>query len=75
MNAKHFICINNAGSELDLKIRKIYRALPDKDADQIGWIRVIDESGEDYLYPSDRFIPIDLPEEIEQALYAVDPVV
>lgn len=75
MNAKHFVCINNKGWDTELKVRKIYRTLPDKAADRAGWIRVIDESGEDYLYPSDRFIPIELTEEIERALYATEPVV
>ena len=50
--------------------RQIYRALPDDDAATFNWIRVIDESGEDYLFPSSCFIPIELPAEVEQALCA-----
>ena len=54
-------------------VRKIYRVLPDERAVKFGWLRVVDESEEDYLYPSDYFIPIELTEEIEQALYATVP--
>jgi hypothetical protein len=61
------VCIRNDGCD-DLEPRKIYQVLPDEIAAEDGYIRVIDESGEDYLYPADYFIPIDLSEEIEQAL-------
>jgi hypothetical protein len=44
-------------------VRKVYRALPDSVAASRGFVRVIDESGEDYLYPSDRFVPVELPRE------------
>lgn len=61
------ICIRNQGSE-DLELRKIYQVLTDEAAAEDGYLRVIDESGEDYLYPADYFIRIDLPQEVEQAL-------
>lgn len=61
------ICIRNQGSE-DLDLRKIYQVLTDEAATEDGYLRVIDESGEDYLYPADYFIRIDLPQEVEQAL-------
>lgn len=61
------ICIKNEACE-DLHPRKIYQTLPDETADQDGYIRVIDESGEDYLYPQDYFVPIDLPQAAEEAL-------
>ncbi len=61
------ICIQNEGSE-DLSLRKIYQILPDPSAVEDNYIRVIDDSGEDYLYPADYFIRIELPQEIEQAL-------
>ena len=63
------ICIRNAGAE-DLEIRKVYWVLPDARAAKDGLIRVIDESGEDYLYPADYFVPVELPREAERALSA-----
>ena len=74
MSAKYVVCIENGGYKASLEVRKIYRALPDKSADKVGWIRVIDESGEDYLFPGKYFMPIELTEEIEQALYASAPL-
>ena len=50
------ICLNNSGYEVSLERRKIYVALPDAKAARLGQIRVIDESGDDYLYPEDRFV-------------------
>lgn len=64
------ICIQNNGSE-DLSLRKIYQVLPDKSADKDNYIRVIDDSGEDYLYPAEYFIQIKLPQDVEQALLVV----
>ncbi|HEX9654692.1 MAG TPA: hypothetical protein VGA99_13365 [bacterium] len=58
------VCITN--SEPDLELRKIYQFLPDDSAEKSNYVRVIDESGEDYLYPSDYFVPIDLPDEVEK---------
>jgi hypothetical protein len=63
------ICIQNTTSE-DLELRKVYRTLPDEDAAREGYLRVIDESGEDYLYPASFFIPIEVTPEGEQALLA-----
>lgn len=67
--AQFAVCIRNSGCE-DLEVGKVYRVLADKLAARDGYIRVIDESGEDYLYPADYFVPIALPEEAEQALLA-----
>jgi hypothetical protein len=64
---KFVICIYNEGSE-DLQLRRIYQVLPDDTAAAEGYIRVIDDSGEDYLYPANYFIQIELPQEVEQAL-------
>jgi len=63
------ICVRNDGAE-DLEIRKLYQILPDARAAKEKHIRVIDESGEDYLYPADFFIPLTLPREVERALSA-----
>lgn len=64
---RYAICLKNKGCE-DLVIRKIYPVLPDEKAEQSGYLRVIDESGEDYLYPSSNFFVIDVPQKIERAL-------
>jgi hypothetical protein len=62
------VCINNSGYPASLELHKIYRVLPDDDAAADGDIRVIDESGEDYLYPADYFVLVELPEAVEQSL-------
>lgn len=66
-NYSFALCIENKDCE-DLEKRKIYQMLPDEDADQEGYIRVIDESGEDYLYPQSYFIVVQLPRKAQEAL-------
>jgi hypothetical protein len=61
------ICIKNEGCE-DLELRKLYQILPDVAAEESGLLRVVDESGEDYLYPAANFIRLPLPAVVEQAL-------
>jgi len=61
------VCVNNDDCE-DLEVRKIYQVLPDKAAAADGLIRVVDESGEDYLYPAKLFLQIELTQAIEKAL-------
>ncbi len=58
------ICINNNGYEASLELRKLYEVLEDPVADDHGQLRIIDESGEDYLYPSGMFAEIDLPSSV-----------
>ncbi len=59
---RHFmICVNNRGYEASLEVRKLYEVLPDKTPEKHHQIRVIDESGEDYLYPEKFFAPVRLP--------------
>ncbi|MDN3514082.1 MAG: hypothetical protein NG747_06750 [Candidatus Brocadia sp.] len=65
------ICIDNTDYEASLIIRKIYEVIPDEKAEKDDFIRVIDESGEDYLYQRSHFILIELPIEVEQALTSV----
>jgi hypothetical protein len=65
------VCIRNTNVYTSLEQFKIYRVLPDEEAWKNGDIRVIDESGEDYLYPSDYFVPIEVPEVVEQALMRI----
>ena len=62
------VCVKNEGYSASLELRKIYEVLPDSKAGGYKHIRVIDESGEDYLYPSHFFIPIELPQAVEEAL-------
>lgn len=66
---RHFaVCIRNAEHEESLELRKIYEFLEDDTASQRGMLRVIDEEGEDYLYPQEWFISIALPHNIEEAI-------
>lgn len=62
------ICINNSEYPASLELFKIYQVLLDEDAAQDGDLRIIDESGEDYLYPAAYFVLIELPQEVEQAI-------
>jgi hypothetical protein len=62
------ICVNNSGYPASLELHKVYRVLPDENAEQDGDLRVIDESGEDYLYPSDYFMLVELPRDVQRAL-------
>jgi len=61
------LCVENKDSE-DLEKRKVYVVLADEDAEKEGYFRVIDESGEDYLYPASYFILVELPAEAQEAL-------
>ncbi|MCP9450744.1 MAG: hypothetical protein NNA21_11875 [Nitrospira sp.] len=63
------LCIRNDDCD-DLETRKVYRVLRDTKAEQEGYLRVIDESGDDYLYPASYFVQIELPQEAEQAIAA-----
>lgn len=63
------VCVRNEACE-DLELRKIYRVLPDEAAAEDNYLRVVDESGEDYLYPADYFLPIELSKDLEKALLA-----
>jgi hypothetical protein len=68
---RHFVlCIDNTGYEASLIVRKMYEVIPDRQAERDDLIRVIDESGEDYLYHSSHFVSLQLPAEIERALIA-----
>jgi hypothetical protein len=58
---QYLVCIGTGGFRASLVIRRVYERLPDPDAEKRGLFRVIDESGEDYLYSIDLFVPIELP--------------
>ncbi len=68
MKTRFAVCVDNTEYPASLEIHKIYRVIPDKDAEREGDLRIIDESGEDYLYPSRYFVPIEVPQETERAL-------
>ena len=66
---KFVLCVKNDDCD-DLEQRKVYRVIPDGKAEKDGYVRVVDESGEDYLYPAAYFIRLQLPQEAEQAIVA-----
>ncbi len=61
------ICVGNKGCAASLELRKIYQVIPDKGASKLHQLSVMDESGEDYLYPLDYFVPVQLPQAVERA--------
>jgi hypothetical protein len=65
---KFVICVKNEGFEASLELRKVYDLLQDTEAKHHGMLRVIDESGEDYLFPENFFVPIDLPAPVQARL-------
>ena len=65
---KYALCINNKDYEASLIPRKIYEIIPDERAKKDDFVRVIDESGEDYLYHNSHFVFLELPVEVEKAL-------
>ena len=65
------ICIRNQHHPASLELRKLYRVIRDAKASKHHLLRVIDESGEDYLYPEDYFVPVKLPEAAERAILKV----
>lgn len=68
-SSEHFaVCVRNNDYSASLELRKLYRVLDDDFAEQHCMVRIIDESGEDYLYPQDYFVRVALPASIEQAL-------
>ncbi|OFV93742.1 MAG: hypothetical protein A3F68_11520 [Acidobacteria bacterium RIFCSPLOWO2_12_FULL_54_10] len=65
---KYVVCIYNEGYQASLELHKLYRVLPDTAATKHGDLRIVDESGEDYLYPASWFVPIRVPEKVEASL-------
>ena len=63
MAERYAVCVSNEGFEASLEVRKLYRVLPDRKAETQSLVRVVDESGEDYLYPGELFAPIDVTRE------------
>ena len=66
--ARFVVCIENTAYPASLELHKIYRTLPDEDAAREGDLRIVDESGEDYLYPAEWFAAVDLPRRVRTSL-------
>ena len=64
------VCINNAGYPASIEVGKLYALIPDPEAAKHGYLRVIDESGEDYGYSAERFFVLDVPEALAKTLSA-----
>ncbi|MFC1559235.1 hypothetical protein ACFL39_01455 [Gemmatimonadota bacterium] len=62
------VCIRNTGYEVSLELHKIYRVIPDEEAESDGDIRIVDESSEDYLFPASFFASIEVPAIIRKSL-------
>lgn len=65
---RYVICASNEGYPASLEVGKVYRVLPDADADQHEEVRVVDEEGEDYVYPRSFFEPINVPPRVQHAI-------
>ena len=71
---KHFaICVRNDGYEGTLELRKVYEVLEDESAQSREFMRIIDESGEDYLYPKSWFVALELPSAVEEQILQLTP--
>ena len=65
---RYVVCIGNKGNEASLERNKLYVVLPDRQADADGLLRVIDEDGEDYLYPAEWFVAVEVPKAVLASL-------
>jgi len=63
------LCVDNTGYPASLELRKVYEILPDEEANRVGQIRIVDESGEDYLYPEDLFEVVCLPQRVSETVF------
>ncbi len=74
MKQKFLLCVENKDYEASLEVRKLYEELPDEEAANHDQVRIIDESGEDYLYPAAYFAPVKLPAETRTRIAGMQPV-
>ena len=65
---RYAVCISNKGNEASLERNKLYVVLPDADAESDGLVRIVDEDGEDYLYPAKWFVAVEVPKAVEASL-------
>jgi hypothetical protein len=68
VSRRYAVCIKNKGNEASLERNKLYVLLPDRRAEADALVRVIDEDGEDYLYPADWFVAVELPKAVRASL-------
>jgi hypothetical protein len=68
VGGQYVVCVKNEDYPASLELRKIYSLIPDKTANKSGLLRVVDESGEDYLYPANHFVSIKLPRTLQKAV-------
>ena len=66
--ARFVVCLDNEGYRASLEVGKLYQMIPDDEAAAHGYVRVVDESGEDYAFAASRFHPVELPQAVERAL-------
>ncbi len=71
LESRFAVCINNSEYPASLELHKIYRVIFDDEARDDGDLRIIDESGEDYLYPADWFVIVELPQKVEESVMRV----
>jgi len=64
----YVVCVRNDDYPASLELRKIYKQVPDRAASKLKMLRIVDESGEDYLYPANYFVAIKLPRSVERAV-------
>ena len=69
--ARFVVCLDNESYRASLEVGKLYRMIPDDEAAAHGYVRVVDESGEDYAFAASRFHPLELPQAVERALLSV----
>lgn len=67
-HARFVVCVKNTRYRASLELRKIYEVVPDEQAAERHFVRIMDESGEDYLYPENYFLPIELSKKVEKLL-------
>jgi hypothetical protein len=67
-SAQYVVCLRNDGYPEALELRKLYRVIPDRKAQKVNHIRVVDESGEDYLYPRQFFAPVRISAPVKRSL-------
>lgn len=65
---QYAVCVKNGDYPVSLELRKLYSVIPHTQASKAGLVRIVDESGEDYLYPADYFVPVKLPRSVERAV-------
>lgn len=70
VKTRFLVCIKNEGYPASLELRKLYERVPDKSAEVQAMVRIIDESGEDYLYPAANFVPVALSQKLKRAVAA-----